>query len=298
MSFHTYIRAVGTGKKINRDLNFDESSDAMHQILKGLAYPEQISAFLLGWRLKPETVTEFKGALNAFDSYIKFKHIENSIEIGYPFDGKVKNPYIFPLTNKILKKANLNLVLTGDELISTKNGTTVKNICTQMQTESNIYYFDRKDFFKEMHNLTQIRMRLGLRTGLNTLEKLTGVASSQYAITGVFHKPYVKKYIELFANKYKRLAIIQGNEGTPEIFSKSRLWLTQNEKTEEIIIDPEYYGIKYKRSQKKINKEESLIQTTNPSNELLKIATLNAAVFLFVADKAKNIKEAYEITNG
>ncbi|MBU1657601.1 glycosyl transferase [bacterium] len=299
MNFHKYMHAVGTGPKGNRDLSFEESQDMMHQILDRGIHNEQIAAFLLGWRLKPETTQEFRGALSACDSYITPVKIENSIELGYPFDGKANNPYIFPLVAKVLEDSRLNLVVIGDDMQPAKNGITTKDICTNIQLGSNVHFFDRKDFFKELHDLTEIRMRLGLRTGLNTIEKLPRIASSEYAITGVFHKPYVKKYVEVFSERYKRFALLQGNEGTPELFSKGRLWIANNkDDIEEFIVDPEYYGINYQKSWDEISVEESLDQLNNPSNEYLKLATLNAAIFLFVTNRAKSIGEAYEMLNG
>ncbi len=143
-----------------------------------------------------------------------------------------------------------------------------------------------------------VTMRLGLRTGLNTIEKLTHVASSEFAITGVFHKPFVKKYVEVFSQRYKQFALIQGNEGTPELFSKGRLWIAKENGVEEFIVDPAYYGINYTKSWEKITLQESLEQTNNPSDEFLKLATLNAALYLFVAQKASSIEEAYEKLNG
>ncbi|MDD2905875.1 MAG: hypothetical protein PHH41_06550 [Sulfurimonas sp.] len=116
MDFHKYIHAVGTGVKGNRDLSFEEAKDAMQQILDQTVYPEQIAAFLLGWRLKPETTEEFRGALSACDASITPHKIENSIELGYPFDGKANNPYIFPLVAQVLKDFSLDLVLMGDDL--------------------------------------------------------------------------------------------------------------------------------------------------------------------------------------
>ena len=298
MDFFNYIHAVGTGVKSNRDLTFDEAKDMMRQILNKDAHDEQIAAFLLGWRLKPETTDEFKGAVNACDSYIKKTKIENSLELGYPFDGKAKNPYIFPLVAKILKSSNLNLVVVGDELQPAKGGITIKEICNKIDLEENLHYFDRADFFKELHQLTDLRMRLGLRTGFSTIEKLPHVADSEYAITGVFHKPYVKKYVEIFAKRYKKFALIQGNEGTPELFSKGRLWIANSDNIQEYIIDPQHYGINYKKSWQTITLEESLNQLTNPSSEYLKLATLNAAIYLFVSEKATSIDEAYEMLNG
>ncbi len=298
MDFNKYIHAVGTGPKGNRDLSFDEAQDMMKQILEKNVHNEQIAAFLLGWRLKPETIEEFRGAITACDEYISSTTVPHSIELGYPFDGKAKNPYIFPLVAKILKDSTLQLVVIGDEQQPAKGGITTKDICTNIDLEKNIHFFDRKEFFNELHQLTDVRVRLGLRTGFNTIEKLPRVAKSEFAITGVFHKPYVKKYVDIFSDRYKRFALIQGNEGTPELFSKGRLWIANDNAIEEFIVDPEYYGIHYKKSWEKISYEESLEQLCNPSDEYIKLATLNAAVYLFVAQKAQSIDEAYEMLNG
>jgi anthranilate phosphoribosyltransferase len=294
MEFSKYIHAVGTGPKGNRDLSFDEAKDMMRQILNQEPYPEAIAAFLLGWRLKPETIDEFLGALAACDEEIIKSEVKNSIELGYPFDGKAKNPYIFPLVAEMLQKESLNLVVIGDEKQPAKDGITLKEIAQNISLTPNTHYFDRKEFFVKMHKLTQIRNRLGLRTAFNTIEKLPHVAQSEYAITGVFHKPYVKKYAEIFAPRYKRFALIQGNEGTPELFSKGRLWIVEDGDIEEYIIDPEYYDIHYKKSWEKISLEESLTQLTNPSEEYKKLARLNAAVYLFVTQKYTSVEDAYK----
>ncbi|MDA7818062.1 glycosyl transferase [Sulfurimonas sp.] len=298
MDFKKYIKAVGTGPKGNRDLTFEESQDMMTQILNQSVHGEQISAFLLGWRLKPETIEEYIGALEACDSFITKTKIENSIELGYSFDGKAKHPYTFPLVSKILKDSDVNLVVSGDELTPAKSGITIKDICTKIDLGSNLHYYDRADFFNELHELTDLRMRLGVRTGLNTIEKLPHVASSDYAITGLFHKPYVKKYVEIFSNRYKRFALIQGTEGSPELFKKGHLWIADScKEVEEFIIDPEYYGITSTKTWDKMTLEESLDAINNPSDELLKLAKLHAAIYIFVADKAKSIDEAYERLN-
>ena len=298
MDFFKYIHAVGTGPKGNRDLSFDEAKDMMTQILNQSVPSEQIAAFLLGWRLKPETTEEFRGALTACDAEIKTTKVENSLELGYPFDGKAKNPYIFPLIAKELAKTDLNLVVIGGEKQPAKDGITLKEVATELELASNIHYFERIDFFKKMHDLTDIRRKLGLRSGFNTIEKLPGVAQSEYAITGVFHKPYVKKYAKIFSDRYKRFALIQGNEGTPELFSKGRLWIVNGDVTQEFIIDPEYYGIHYKKSWDKIDIKDSIDQVNNPSDEYLKLARLNAAVYLFVTQRADSIDDAFAMLNG
>jgi anthranilate phosphoribosyltransferase len=294
MDFFKYIHAVGTGPKGNRDLSFQEAEDMMTQVLDQSVPTEQIAAFLLGWRLKPETIEEFQGALAACDKNMTTTEVKNSIELGYPFDGKAKNPYIFPLVAKALEKHNLNLILVGDEKQPAKDGITIKDIITEITLTPNAHYFDRKEFFNKLHKLTEVRNKLGLRSGFSTIEKLSGVAKSEYAITGVFHKPFVKKYAQIYSDRYKKLALIQGNEGTPELFSKGRLWIVDGSDVQEYKVDPEYYGIFYKKSWDEITLEDSIEQLKNPSDEYLKLAKLNAAVYLFIAQKYKTIDDAFE----
>jgi len=295
MDFHQYIRAVGTGPKSNRELETEEVIDCMKQILNQDAKSEQIAAFLLGWRVNIETNKELVTALSVFEDYIKKVNIPNSIELGYPYDGKADNPYLFPLFGKYLKKFDLSIVLSGDYLQPAKNGITVKDVATNIALDDNIHFFDRKDYFKELSDLTEVRNTLGLRTVFNTLEKLSNPANSQFAITSAFHKPYVNKYNEIFGPNYKHFAVVQGNEGTPEIFSKCKYWLKENGKINEYHIEPEYYGITYKKSWKRITLEESINETNNPSAELEKLAKLNVALLLVTAQKAKSIKDAFEM---
>lgn len=270
--FFKYLKAVGTGPKGNKNLSLDESQDMMRQIISGQVHPENIAAFLLGWRLKPETIDEFKGALLALDAESKKYDIPNSLELGYSFDGKAKTPYLFPLIAKELQKSELNLCIFGDLLQPSKNGLTTQKFCECSDLGSNIFYFDRKEYLPELHKLTDLRMRLGLRTGLNTLEKLPNITNSKFAITGVHHKPYVDKYNAIYTDRYERFALIQGSEGSPELFKKGTLWINENGKTEEFIVDPTFYG--------------------ETSHEAL--AKVNAAIFLFVCKKAKSINEAYD----
>ena len=289
MNFLPYLKAVGTGKKRNRDLTQDELQIAMRAMLNGQVLPEQISAFLLGWRIKGETIEEFKGAIDAFDEFITPSPIPNSIEFGYPYDGKVNNPYTFPLMAKYLKPYGVQLSLHGDVLQPAKGGTPLKSICDGMELDSNIHYFDRKEHFKELHNLSVVRERFGMRSPFNTIEKLLNITQSETAIIGAFHKPFVEKYIKLFQERYKRLIIIKGNEGTPEIFSKCAITMVQDGKRTEYKFDPKDYGVSYKKSWERISQEESIEMSKNPSHELEMLAEFNAKIILFLMGKTEKI---------
>ena len=296
--FIRYIKCVGTGVKHNRDLTAEEMADAMERMLNRQAAPEQIAAFLLGWRLKPESDEEFASALAVLDRYTRHTPIAESLELGYPFDGKNDEPYLFPLVASRLEPLKIRLVVYGDERQPSKGGLTVKALHRAITPPANLHYFDRRDYAPALAALTPIRRKLGLRTGLNTLERLPNVARATCALIGVFHKPYVAKYVELFAPRYERLAILKGSEGTPEIFGKCRLWLCRNGECEELRIDPSRYGIQITKNFTRRPHDELLAMTLDPDEHLIDLARFNAAVYAFVYGKVGSIDEGWERIGG
>ncbi len=293
--FLPYLKTVGTGPKLNRELTRDEIKIVIRAMLKQEIIPEQVSAFILGWRVRGESIDEFAGAIEVFDEFVKKVPLANSIEFGYPYDGKVKNPYLITLAAQYLQKFDLQLSLHGDILHPAKGGIALKEICDNLSLANNVHYFDRATYFPELHALSEIRIKLGLRSSFNTIEKLLNITESDTAIIGAFHKPFVEKYVALFKDRYKKLIIIKGNEGTPEIFSKCAVTIVENGEVNEIKIDPKEYGINYVKSTERISLETSLELVNNPSEEFIKLAKFNAAVILFLTDKVESIEEGLNL---
>ena len=295
--FVRYIKCVGTGPKHNRDLSPEEMADAMERMLDGEATPEQTAAFLLGWRLKPETTEEFRAALAVLDTHTRHTPVEGGLELGYPFDGKADNPYLFPLVAPLLEPFGVTPVVYTGELQPSKNGVTVRDICDALPEVKNLKVLDRRDYCSKLAALSPVRQKLGLRTGLNTLERLPQAAKCDAAMIGVFHKPYVKKYVEIFADRYRRLVIVKGNEGTPEIFGKCRMWICERGEVNEEIVDPAHHGVSYDKSFERIGRERLIAATKEPSEALRKLARFNAAVWLYAAGKAKSVGEGIKLVN-
>ena len=290
-AFLPYLKLVGTGPKRNRDLTYEEMQTVIRAMLKEEIVPEQAAAFLLGWRVKGESIEEFKAALDVFDEFILHDPRPHTVEFGYPYDGKVDNPYLLPLTAEALEPFGVELSLHGGLLQPAKEGVTLKEVCDATPLPSNVHFYDRKTYFPELYRLSRLRARLGLRSSFNTVEKLLGITQSETAVIGAFHKPFIEKYIALYQERYKKLIIIKGNEGTPEIFGKCSITVAQNGVTEEFKVDPKSYGIDYIRSFKPITLEASLRQTRYPSQSFINLAHFNAAVLLFLLGKTVSIEE-------
>ena len=305
MNFKKYIKAVGTGVKGNRDLSKDEICDAIEQILLNKATPSQIGAFLIGWRTKLETNEELSGAIEALRKFMKFEKVEDSIELGYSFDGRCENPFLFPLFEKILEDfyiknseiRRLNLVISGDFLQPAKIGLTTKDIFTNIDKNQYIHFFDRVEYLKELSDLTTLRHELGLRTAFNTVEKLLNPASCEYGVTTAFHKPYVQKYLDIFAPYFEEVIVVKGSEGSPEVFKDGKYWKMIDKKIIEESFSLKNYGISYDREFENISLEESLNIVRNPDENILKLAKFNVALYLLFSKRVASLDEAWQRLN-
>lgn len=298
--FQSFIKAVGTGPKGNRDLSFEASKRAMQLILSREVPADMISAFLIGFRLKPETIEEYQGCLDALLEKTQSTIVPQSIELGFPFDGKAKYPYLFPLVAKELQSRDIQLVITGDEKVPSKDGVTINEIINQIEVPLNVHYFNRQKYLPELHQLTTLRNNLGLRSAFNTLEKASLVGQSEFAAFGVFHKPYVAKYTEIFRSKFKNFLIVQANEGSPELIKKGNVWKVGKDKVEEVLIDPSFFGINISELEfeENINHLDvclDLLKT--PTESMKRLSKLNAAMLIWLYRENSSFESALELVN-
>lgn len=305
MNFKKYIKAVGTGPKGNRELESEEVIEALTSILDDKVTQSQIGAFLIGWRTKLETNDELIAAVKALKKYMKYKKVENSIELGYSFDGRTNNPFLFPLYENILKEffeknkdiKELNLVISGDLLQPAKNGITTKEIFNSLDIKQYVHFFDRVKYLKELSDITPLRHELGLRTVFNTVEKLLNPGESEYGVTTAFHKPYVKKYLAMFKEYYKEVLVVKASEGSPEVFKDGKYWKEVNGEIIEIPFSLKDFGISYDKTYENITLEEALEIVKNPDEEIIKLAKFNIALYLVFAQRVDSLEEAWKRLN-
>ena len=305
MNFKKYIKAVGTGPKGNKDLSIEETADAIEQILLNKVTPAQIGAFLIGWRTKLESNDELKGCILALRKFMKFQKVEDSIELGYSFDGRCDNPFLFPLFGKILEEfylknsdvRKLNLVISGDFLQPAKVGLTTKEIFANIDASQYVHFFDRVEYLSELSNMTTLRHELGLRTAFNTVEKLLNPGQSEYGVTTAFHKPYVQKYLDIFAPYFKEVVVVKASEGSPEVFKDGKYWKMVEGNIIEESFSLKDYGIVYDKEFENISLEESLNIVKNPDKEILKLAKFNVALYLLFSKRVASLDEAWQRLN-
>jgi anthranilate phosphoribosyltransferase len=296
MRFHDFLKAVGTGPKGNRNLSREEMREAMGMILDGTALPEQICAFLLGWRVQGESRDELLGAIDAMNERIQHTPVKKSLEIGYPLDGKIKALPIMLLAAHMVPK--IPVIVHGDRAQPSKMGFNPKDFYENTKFSSNVHYFDRANFLPELSKLTDMRRALGLRSAFNTIEKLHNVAQSDFALIGMHHLPYFDLYKELYGSHYKRLIIVRGSEGTPEILKKTTILVVEKGQSHSLPIDPADFGIKPFEAKKELSLNEMISQLEQPTEQILQYARLNAALLMYAANKTPSIEEGFKSLQG
>lgn len=302
MNFKKYIKAVGTGPKGNRELENEEIIDAIKLILNREVTDAQIGAFLVAWRTKFETIGELRGTVEALKSFITPNKIEDSMELGYSFDGRVKNPFLFPLYDEILENfyknnsdvKKLKLVISSDFLQPAKKGLTTGEIFQNLDLGRFLFHFNRVEYLKKLSDLTSLRHELGLRTAFNTVEKLLNPGLSDYGVTTAFHKPYVQKYLDIFEPDFKEVVVVKASEGSPEVFKDGKFWKKVNGEIVETPFSLKDYGVTYSKEFKQITLDEALNIVKNPDDEILQLAKFNIALYLVFANRVTSLDEAWE----
>lgn len=230
--FIPYLKAIGRGEKLQRDLTEDEAREAMHLILTGEATPAQIGAFLITQRVKGEKAAEISGFVQAARARCRQIHprVSGLLDLGIPYDGKSKTLQLGPAIALITAAAGQPVVFHGDTGVPTKAGIGPVEVLRALDIEPSlsperverqvealgIGFLYAPQFAPEWHALLPIRQQFGLRTALNTVEKLLNPANAALSVSGFFHMNYMENIATVVGLGVQEAWMIQGPEGSIE----------------------------------------------------------------------------------
>lgn len=313
-AFIPYIKAVGRGEKLKRDLTYDEACDALHLILNRTATDAQIGAFLIAQRVKGEAVDEINGFIQAARSkFIQSAQpkVEGLLDLAVPYDGKAKTAQLAPAIALILAAAGVPVILHGDENIPTKSGITPGAVlaklgirtdgdvafASQMVENLGIGFVSAEQYIPAWHALTPIRHQFGLRTVMNTVEKLFNPFNAPYQVSGFFHANYIER-IRSTQTGLKASWIVQGEEGSIEMAAGRRTHIYATDATHDVILDPADVGLptRERLSLPPVLAEHVAVTTAVLQNETSPAtdqALYTAGTILNLLGKAENVAEGF-----
>jgi anthranilate phosphoribosyltransferase len=258
-AFIPFVQAVGRGEKLKRDLTQEEAVTAMRMILRRSATDAQIGGFLIAQRVKGETVEEILGFTQVvraeFMQQIAPK-VENLLDLAAPYDGKVKTAQLAPAIAVVLAAAGVPVILHGDEGVPTKEGVTPGLVLANMGVAVDLTpeqvarmlervgvgYLAARHYAPAWHALTPLRREFGLRTVLNSVEKLFNPANAPYQISGFFHGGYIER-LRVTQTGRQRSWMVQGEEGSIEMASGRKTHIYAEAEPDDWILEPAEVGL-------------------------------------------------------
>lgn len=303
----------------HREIFEDEMVDLMRDLMQGQMPPEIAAAFLMGLRVKKETVDEITAAatvMREFSQTVTLKKPEEALDMcGTGGDGS--NTFNISTTAMfVAAAAGVPVAKHGNRSASSPAGSadglealgafveTPPERVAESLEETGIGFMFAPFHHSSMKNIAAVRKLLGVRTMFNILGPLTNPANAGNQLMGVFHPDLVGIQVrvlkQLGAN---HVLIVHGLDGMDEatLGATTLVGELKDGKVTEYEIHPEDFGMQMvsNRSYRVTNKEESrdiiLSVLKNEASPALDVVILNAGLAIYAGNKADSIKEGIEI---
>jgi anthranilate phosphoribosyltransferase len=287
--------------------------------MQGEMPPEIAAAFLMGLRVKKETVDEITAAalvMREFGTPVTLDNPEDALDMcGTGGDGS--NTFNISTTSMfVAAAAGVPVAKHGNRSASSPAGSadglealgafveTPPERVAESLRETGIGFMFAPYHHTSMKNVAAVRKLLGVRTMFNILGPLTNPANAGNQLMGVFHPDLVGIQVrvlkQLGAN---HVMIVHGLDGMDEatLGASTLVGELKNGEVSEYEIHPEDFGMAMvsNRSYRISNKEESrdimLNVLKNEQSPALDVVILNAGLAIYTGNKANTIKEGIEM---
>ena len=300
-----------------KDLTAEEMNNVMRIIMTGEATPAQIGGFLVGLRMKGETVDEIASAAKVMRELatgvkVSGDHVVDIVGTG----GDGSNTFnISTACTFVVAAAGGTVAKHGNRSVSSKSGSAdlleaagVKLDLNAEQVAKCINEVGVGFMFAPMHHSAMKhaigpRKEMAVRTIFNVLGPLTNPAGAPNQLLGVFEDALVESLAEVL-NKLgsNHVMVVHSEDGMDEISigAATKVSELKDGKVTSYNITPEEFGFtKTDISELAVNgAEESLAVIKkvldNEAGPARDIVTFNSGAAIYVAGLANTLKEGIE----
>ncbi len=301
------------------NLTAEEMYSALKEIVDGGATDAQIGAFIMGTKLKGETVDEIEGASRFFReraTKVEVSNPEDLVDTCGTGGDKVGTFNVSTVTAFVLAGAGVRVAKHGNRSVSSKCGSAdfleqagakidlPADKVARMIEEIGIGFMFAPLFHPAMKRVIGPRREVGIRSIFNLVGPLSNPAGAKRHILGVFSDRIVDKLAHVLARLgVIRAFVVHGKDGIDEVSVSSPTLIGEVKEGEVKLYEfsPEEVGIE-RRDLKEVcitSPEESfrmgfgvLEGEEGPHRD---IVLLNAAFGILASGKTDDIKEALEI---
>ncbi|MBY0355133.1 MAG: anthranilate phosphoribosyltransferase [Rickettsiales bacterium] len=255
------IQDILTELAHGRDLPEPMAERAFQILMSGGATPAQIAAFVMGLRIKGETVTEIiAGARVLRQKAATFTAPEHAIDTcGTGGDGS-RTLNISTAVAIVTAACGVPVAKHGNRAVTSASGSSdvlealginVRATAEQSQTaleQIGLCFLMAPLYHKAVRHVAPVRQELGLRTIFNLLGPLANPAGTKRQLIGVYSERWLEPVAEaLHALGSTKAWIVHGRDGMDEITTTTLtdVAMLQDGVISRLIIDPADYDIEY-----------------------------------------------------
>jgi anthranilate phosphoribosyltransferase len=214
-----------------QDLTGEEMRAVMSIIMNGEATPSQIGAFLIGMRVKGETVGEIAAAVSIMrEKMVQVEAPADAIDIvGTGGDG-AETLNISTAASIVVAAAGVPVAKHGNRALSSKSGAAeclqalgvkidlTPDAISRTIKDAGIGFMFAPAHHPAMKHVGPTRMELGTRTMFNLLGPQSNPAGVRRYMLGVFDKRWVEPVAAaLLANRATSAWVVHGHDGLDEL---------------------------------------------------------------------------------
>lgn len=295
-----------------QDLHDEEMAAAMRAIMSGQVPVTQIAGFLVGLRVKGETVAEITAAAKVLREFADKVNIDaaNLIDI-VGTGGDNSNLFnISTLSAFVVAAAGATVAKHGNRSVSSKSGSAdvleaagANLQLTPLQVKKcidqiGIGFLFAPTHHNAMRHVALVRKELGVRTIFNMLGPLINPANVSKYVLGVYDKKWLLPFAEVCRSLgSEHVLVVHSEDGLDEISLAAPTHVVELRAgvIENYTVQPEDFGIK-KQSIEPLcveNTEDSLAffrcVLANEASPARDIIALNAGSAIYVAGLTKTI---------
>ena len=297
------------------DLEEDEMSEVVEKMMEGIATPSQISALLVGLRMKGESIAEITGAAKVMINKSRRIVSRHSTPVDLCGTGGDQQMTfnVSTVASFIAAGAGVPVAKHGNRSVSSHSGSA--DVLEELGVNINISPAGAENCLNEvgivflfapiyhpaMKFVSQSRKEIGIRSIFNLLGPITNPAGVKHQVMGVYSGVLLQPMAKVLRNLgCIRSMVVHGSDSLDEITvtGKTDIAELKDGMVKTYQIDPGDLGLKRRKSEElrggnAVDNAKILLSVLKGEEREAKrdISVLNAAAAIVVAGKASDMKE-------
>lgn len=300
------------------DLSLAEMEEAMSMVMEGKTTDSQLAGFLVGLRMKGETIDEITGAASVMrNKAARVKTEARDLIDSCGTGGDEKGTFNISTTTAIVMAAGgLNVAKHGNRSVSSKSGSAdlleALGVKIDLSPEAagkcldqiGISFLFAPYFHQAMKYAIGPRKELGLRTIFNILGPLTNPARAEYQVLGVYKEELVMPLAHVLKNLgLKSAMVVHGAGGVDELSlaGENKTAYLKDGEVREYNFRAEEAGLEAAPLESILggepeeNKEITLNILKGKKGPKRDVILLNSAAAFLVENKVENLQEGVKL---